>query len=618
MPPNWANLVHPLYKKGDWANPDNWRPIVCATTEAKLIWMLILKQVAPAVYRAVPPTMWGAIPGRSPLEAIFMQDAVVDMDPISLIITSLDVKGAFPNAPLLLLRAIWEHMGLPFQGFLQAYLATRMYAIKTGVGTTPWVHPTSGVPQGGTEGPFLFLLVTLPLAFYIPRTYPDVATYPLRTTLLAFADDMAVVTATARQPLPTSPDPTRATKGLHVVTTYLEGNQLLVHNVKSVTIVHNAPPPPLRPEDLPMNPVNTATYLGVQQAATAGGVTLPPNLIRQLTRTLVIARITAPSTQALAYFLQAVLNAAIGFQALHLTHPQHMLQAATTTVRRAWTIHGHRPTSLPATVRAASPPYYGDSTDRLVNNAYTAHTAAHLHRLMHNHEPEVREVFTLTLREAQYHRKTCPQYILHQRGLPTNVGTRIWNHLQLLLPHHTTSSKLTIGAGKLALWHSFTLMWGVDQRGAPPLWTWWAPPSTSCGSPQTRCKPSNEWAHTTSHSYNTRSGQTNQSWRTTCAVRPPKPDTPNQKMGRYVRRTTCFGTRTNRHCRRAHREGTRPTAGHRSKWNMCPVPRCPRCSSLHPTGSRPRYGRAGQGAIYGSYRWTRGAPSVRRHYRKTS
>ena len=180
------------------------------------------------------------------------------------------------------------------------------------------------------------------------------APYPLQTTLLAFADDMAVVTATTRQPLPTTLDPTRATKVLHVVTIYLEGNQLLVHNVKSATMVHNAPPPPLSPGDLPMNPVNTATYLGVQPAATAGRVTLPPNLIRQLTRTLVIAHITALSTQALAYFLQAVLNAAIGFQALHLTHPQHMRQVAATTVQRAWTIHGHRPTLLPATVRAAS------------------------------------------------------------------------------------------------------------------------------------------------------------------------------------------------------------------------------------------------------------------------
>ena len=142
--------------------------------------------------------------------------------------------------------------------------------------------------------------------------------------------------------------------------------------------------------------------------------TLPSKMIRQLTRTLVIARITALCTQALAYFLQAVLNAAVGFQALHLTHPQHMLQAAATTVQRAWTIHGHRPTSLPAMVRAAWPPYYVDNTNHFVNNAYTTHTAAHLHCLMHNHEPEVREVITLTLRESKYHRNTCPQYILHK------------------------------------------------------------------------------------------------------------------------------------------------------------------------------------------------------------
>ena len=55
---------------------------------------------------------------------------------------------------------------------------------------------------------------------------------------------------------------------------------------------------------------------------------------------------------------------------------------------------------------------------------------------MHNHEPEVTEVRTLTLREAKYHRNTCPQYILHQRGLSTKIGTRIWNHLHFLLPHH--------------------------------------------------------------------------------------------------------------------------------------------------------------------------------------
>ena len=85
-----------------------------------------------------------------------------------------------------------------------------------------------------------------------------------------------------------------------------------------------------------------------------------------------------------------------------------MLQEAAATVWRPWTIHSHGPMSLAAAVRAASPPYYGHNSDHLVRKAYTAHTATHLHRLSHNHEPEVREVFTPTLREAGYHQNICP------------------------------------------------------------------------------------------------------------------------------------------------------------------------------------------------------------------
>ena len=76
---------------------------------------------------------------------------------------------------------------------------------------------------------------------------------------------------------------------------------------------------------------------------------------------------------------------------------------------------------------------------------------------MHNHEPEVREVFTLTLQGAQYHRNACPQYILHQLGLPTKVGTRIWNHLRLLLPHHQhviQTNHPCRGTGPVAVLHT--------------------------------------------------------------------------------------------------------------------------------------------------------------------
>ena len=88
---------------------------------------------------------------------------------------------------------------------------------------------------------------------------------------------MAVVTATARQPLPIVPDKTRSTRVLHDVTNYPESNMLVLHNIKSTTMVHGAPPPSLYPGDPPMEPVRTTTYLGVQQAAQNNHVTLPPN-----------------------------------------------------------------------------------------------------------------------------------------------------------------------------------------------------------------------------------------------------------------------------------------------------------------------------------------------------
>ena len=81
IPPEWANLVHPLYKKVDWAQPGKWRPIVCATTEVNLVWTLIHGRIAPAVFAHVPASMWGAMAGRFPHEAFLLEDTTLDMNP---------------------------------------------------------------------------------------------------------------------------------------------------------------------------------------------------------------------------------------------------------------------------------------------------------------------------------------------------------------------------------------------------------------------------------------------------------------------------------------------------------------------------------------------------------
>ena len=62
------------------------------------------------------------------------------------------------------------------------------------------------------------------------------------------------------------------------------------------------------------------------------------------------------SHQSLAYYLTGVLNASVGFQALHLTHPTTALQLATRAVTKASAAHGGWPTSIPTrAIREAWP-----------------------------------------------------------------------------------------------------------------------------------------------------------------------------------------------------------------------------------------------------------------------
>ena len=58
LPLDWANVVCPLYKKGDWANPDNWCPIVCAVTDVKIVWTILLRRIRPHLDPHIPASLW--------------------------------------------------------------------------------------------------------------------------------------------------------------------------------------------------------------------------------------------------------------------------------------------------------------------------------------------------------------------------------------------------------------------------------------------------------------------------------------------------------------------------------------------------------------------------------
>ena len=216
------------------------------------------------------------------------------------------------------------------------------------------------------------------------------------------------------------------------------GTPLIVHPTKSVAMIKgSATPPTLGPQGPPMQVVEATTHLGVIQTASPEDSTLPPKLRSILAH---LPQYASPATkalslshQSLAYCLTGVLNASIGFRALHLTHPTTALQPATRAVTEAWAAHGGWPTSIPTRAIRAPWPHYGDAIGDEVKAAYTRLTALFLHRMTHNHSPEDRGVATIRLQAAQRARNTCPRWILHQTGMPTSINTRSWNHLQLLL-----------------------------------------------------------------------------------------------------------------------------------------------------------------------------------------
>ena len=230
---------------------------------------------------------------------------------------------------------------------------------------------------------------------------------------------------------------------MDVTVSYLSHNNLIVHPTKSVAMIKgSATPPTLGPKGPPMQVVTTTTHLGVIQAPNPEDATLPPELQSHLTHLPGYASPTTKalslSHQSLAYYLTGVLNACIGFQALHPTHPTTALVSATSAVTNAWAAQGGWPISIPTRAIRAAWPHYGDAIGDEVKAAYTRHTALLLHRMTHNHSPEVCEDTTIRLQAAQPARNTCLRWVLHQTGLPTDMNTRPWNHLQLLLPsqHH--------------------------------------------------------------------------------------------------------------------------------------------------------------------------------------
>ena len=150
----------------------------------------------PAVFTNVPASMWGAMAGRSPHEAIFLQDTALDMNPYEMIVASLDVQGAFHHAPHRLRKEVCNAISLPFLSSMTGYIHTRLYALITAAGLSHLDRHRQQGPPGWRRGPLPLHPSHPPAGILAGTGLPGIRPVGLRSSLINFADDTLLTTAT--------------------------------------------------------------------------------------------------------------------------------------------------------------------------------------------------------------------------------------------------------------------------------------------------------------------------------------------------------------------------------------------------------------------------------------
>ena len=428
-PAEWGGKVRPLCKKRDHLRPGNWRPVCCAVTEAKLVWMVIFGKIQRQLYAAgvIPDNMWGSVPDRSTQEASFLYDMYLDDEDLEAFMASVDAKVAFPNTPHRLIEEVWRQLRLPYDDFVGKYLRSRRYTVATGKACTEWVTPGSGVPQGGVEGPFLYMLAMLPLMCWIAREYPQLARSPHTSPAQAYVDDA----------VPMARDENAQQVVQDLMQGYGRDNHLVWSAEKSAVLRRGSEGGMVL--DVGdgvawLERAEEAVVLGQVQAMEAGGVRLPETLLWGFRAMLVVLRHHPPLVQRTLYYPRAVLNSAIGYQGMHLPYWRGELEEVEGGVRMLMRGYEGIPTEVPLCVLRSRTAYYGEGMPT-AGEAYGAHTARTLSRMCHNQEEVVRRVWDHAIAEVPKEENMCPRYVWHQRKrLAAGKKVRMWRVLQAVLP----------------------------------------------------------------------------------------------------------------------------------------------------------------------------------------
>ena len=209
FPEAWREAeVIAIFKKGDSADPSNYRPISLLQTAYKIMGKLLAKRLEQGLESYIRETQFGFRKGRSTAEPMFiirrLQDLVHARKNQALHLIFLDWSKAFDKVEAGLIPHVLTRLGVPDKMIrvVAELIRDPEFKVRMGEGDrSDRKAQDTGIRQGCTLSPFLFTLVLTAIMHDVEarvREEHPMATTPAMPFMdLEYADDTALIAKTA-------------------------------------------------------------------------------------------------------------------------------------------------------------------------------------------------------------------------------------------------------------------------------------------------------------------------------------------------------------------------------------------------------------------------------------
>ena len=259
-----VSKVVPVFKKGDKSKPENYRPISLTSHISKIFEKIVVKKMVEYMesMKLFNNTQHGFRSGRSCLSQLLEHYmSIIEMLEEGKVVdvVYLDFAKAFDKVDYGILIQKLKHIGISgtMLKWIYSFLTDRVQRVCIDEAFSNWAPVLSGVPQGSSLGPLLFLI-------HIHDINEDL----LFTKAASFADDTRIIGG-----IHDNNDRSRVQEDLKTVYAWAEANNMTFNGKKFELLSYggngNDPITYSQPDGTPIKKVTQVRDLGIYMSQTA-------------------------------------------------------------------------------------------------------------------------------------------------------------------------------------------------------------------------------------------------------------------------------------------------------------------------------------------------------------